>query len=172
MTSSTNDNIIYGAKGATVIASPSYPIVSAYEFEFLQEEAVFRERLDSCTVYLIVQRPLTYFDNVRLDDTFIYLDIVDGQQEPLQCRINLAENGICDTDELVGIEVQFFSKDPGREQPLHDVGALKLHRAGGSFILWWSPQKLLYEIIVNKLKVAAIGDPIVNRCGKRALTQF
>lgn len=112
-----------------------------------------------CTVYLIVERPLTYFDNVRLDDTFIYLDIVDGRAEPLQCRINLVENGICDVGDLIEIEVQFFSKNPGREQPLHDVGALKLHRADGSFILWWSPHKLLYEMIVNNLKVATIGDP-------------
>jgi hypothetical protein len=159
MTASADDHVVYGAKVATIIANPAYPIVSAFEFEFLQEEAVFRERMDKCTVYLIVQRPLTYFDNVRMNDFYIYLDIVDGQQAPLQCRINLVENAICEVDEPVDIEVQFFSKNPGREQPLRDVGALKLYRRDGSFILWWSPQKLLYEMIVNNLKVGTIGDP-------------
>ena len=159
MTVSTGNNVVYGSKAASIIAEPAYPIVSAYEFDFLQQEFVFRERMDKCTVYLIVQRPLTYFDNVRMDDCYIYFDIVDGEQVPLQCRVNLVENSICELDEPVEIEVQFFSKNPGRQQPLRDVGGLKLHRADGSFILWWSPQKLLYEMIVNKLKVATIGDP-------------
>lgn len=39
------DNIVEGVKVAQIYASTQYPIVSAYEFEFLKEEDVIRERL-------------------------------------------------------------------------------------------------------------------------------
>ena len=58
------DDTIPAMRFAHVIASTTYPIVSAYEFDVLQEEKVIRERWNDSTIYLIVQRPLTYFDNV------------------------------------------------------------------------------------------------------------
>lgn len=47
-------DIVEGAKVANIQVAVSYPIVSAYEFEFLKEEDVVRERLDKCTLYLLV----------------------------------------------------------------------------------------------------------------------
>jgi hypothetical protein len=155
-----DDNVVYGAKALKIIASPVYPIVSAYEFEFLKEEEVLQQRMDNCTIYIIVQRPLTYFDNVRLDDSYIYFDITDGTQEPFECRINLVVNEICAVGEAIDIDVLFFTKEPNREQPFRDVGAIKLFDKDGKFILWWSPQKILYEMLVKNLVVETIGDPL------------
>ena len=73
------DNIVEGVKVAQIYASTQYPIVSAYEFEFLKEEHVIRERLGNCTIYIIAQRPLTYFDNVWLENGFIEFEITDGR---------------------------------------------------------------------------------------------
>ena len=154
-----NDNVIQAAKAAKIIASAVYPIVSAFEFEFLKEEEVLRERMDNCTIYLIVQRPLTYFDNVRTDDSYIYFEITDGLREPLRCRISLVANEICKVGETIDIGVEFLTRAPAQPQPFHDVGAIKIYRKDGSFILWWSPQKLLYELLVNNLIVETIGDP-------------
>jgi hypothetical protein len=151
-------NVIVGVKAATIIASTVYPIVSAYEFEFLKEEEVLRQRMDNCTIYMIVQRPLTYFDNVRTDDCYLYFEITDGLRDPLRCRINLVVNEICAVGEAVDLGFEFFSRNPGKEQPFRDVGAIKIYRKDGSFVLWWSPQKLLYEYIVNDLIVETIGD--------------
>lgn len=55
-----SDETISAMRFAHVIASMTYPIVSAYEFDVLQEEKVIRERWNDSTIYLIVQRPLTY----------------------------------------------------------------------------------------------------------------
>ena len=68
---------------ARVIVNVTYPIVSAYEFDFLQEERIIRERWDASTIYLIVHHPLTYFDNVVLDDKYIRFEIADGDNPPL-----------------------------------------------------------------------------------------
>jgi len=147
---------------ACVRASMSYPIVSAFEFDFLQEEKVVRERWDASTIYLIVQRPLTYFDKVVIDDNYIWFEIADGDKPPMPCRINLVANDICQVGETVEIEVGFHSDESTRVQPLRNVGAFKLYRESGDFILWWSPQKLLYEMLVNDLKVeiADGSDPL------------
>jgi len=155
-----DDNIVYGAKALKIIARPVYPIVSAYEFEFLKEEEILQRRMDNCTIYMIVQRPLTYFDNVRLDDSYIYFDITDGTQEPFHCRINLVENEICAVGEPTDIDVLFFTKEPSDEQPFRNVGAIKLFDKDGKFIVWWSPQKILYEMLVKNLVVETIGDPL------------
>jgi hypothetical protein len=159
-TKPTPENILEGVKVAQIYASTQYPIVSAYEFEFLKGDEVIRQRLSNCTVYIIVQRPLTYFDNVRLDGGLIEFDITDGTQNPLRCRVPLIDNNICVANEAVDVEVQFFSKDPGREQPFRDVGALKIYKLDGTFVLWWSPQKFLYEVIVKNLSAEITGDPM------------
>lgn len=156
------DGTIPAMRFARVFASTTYPIVSAFEFDFLHEEQVIRERWDASTIYLIVQRPLTYFDNVVIDDSYIHFEIADGDKPPLPCRINLVANDICKHGETVDIEVGFHSAEPGFEQPLRHVGALKLYRDDGDFILWWSPQKLLYEMLVKNLEVeiAEDSDPL------------
>jgi hypothetical protein len=147
---------------ARVLASTTYPIVSAFEFDFLQEEKIIRERWDASTIYLIVQRPLTYFDNVVIDDTYVWFEIADGNKSPLPCRINLVANEICQVGEIVDIEVGFHSDKPNCEQPLRNVGGFKLYRENGDFILWWSPQKFLYEMLVKNLQVeiAEGADPL------------
>lgn len=145
-------------KTANIQASTTYPVVSAYEFEFLKGEAIIRERLDDSTIYLIVQRPLTYFDNVELHDGLLRFEITDDQATPLKCQIDLVEAGICTADEVVDIEMSFFKSVPDTAPPYRQVGAIKVFKPDGDFVVWWSPQKLLYEIIINGLPVKSTGD--------------
>ena len=152
------DNVIEGTKVADIQVSTTYPIVSAWEFEFLKQEAAIRERLDACTIYLIVQRPLTYFDQVELIGSYLYFEIADGATLPLKCRLNLAAADICGDDETIDIEVQFFGAKPSNQQPFRDVGAIRVFKPDGSFVVWWSPQKILYEMLVNGLQIEVTDD--------------
>lgn len=147
------ETISQGVRFANIYASTVYPLVSAWEFEFLKAENIIRERWDNCTIYMMVQRPLTYFDKVVIEDSYIHFEITDGMKQPLPCRINLVANGLCEVGEVVDISVEFYSKTPGNEQPLRNVGALRIFRSDGTFVVWWSPQKILYEMIVNNLEV-------------------
>lgn len=146
-------------KSAEIEIAANYPIVSAYEFEFLKGEKVIRERLDNCTLYMIVQRPLTYFDNVRLTDTYLFFDIADGANTPLPCRINLVEAGVCEEGQVVDIQISFFSeRSETPQQPFRDVAAIQVYDKDDNFLVWWSPQKLLFEMLVNGLRVAVAGE--------------
>ena len=153
MTDDTDDANFHGVRFANIYASTVYPLVSAWEFEFLKMEDIIRERWNNCTIYMVVQRPLTYFDNVVIDDCYIHFEITDGEKPPLPCRINLVANDLCKPGEVVEISVEFFSNTPGQVQPLRNVGAFKIFREDGSFLVWWSPQKILYEMLVNDLEV-------------------
>ena len=123
-TGAADGDVVQGAKVANIQVAVNYPIVSAYEFEFLKEEEVVRERLDKCTLYLLVQRPLTYFDNVVLDDGVISFEIADGETTPLACRVDLVNAGLCGPGETICVETHYFTKTPGKEQPFRDVGAI------------------------------------------------
>ena len=154
----TMPNTMAAAKIANIYASTRYPIISAYEFEFLKKERIVRELINNCTIYMIVQRPLTYFHNVVLREGIIKFDITDGKCKPINCSVNLVENKICAENEVVEIEVQFFSKEPGVAQPFTNVGGFKIFNEKREFILWWSPQKFLYEVINRTLQAEIIGD--------------
>ena len=151
-------SIIQGVRYANIQLSAVYPVVSAYEFEFLKGEQLVQERLDNCTIYLIVQRPLTYFDNVEMRDGFIYFEIADGKNPPMKCRINPVAAKLSSPGETLLIETQFFSETPGKVQPLRDVAGIKVLKEDGEFIVWWSPQKLLYEYAVNDFPVETTDD--------------
>ncbi|EKN4757181.1 TPA: hypothetical protein PXR14_003315 [Yersinia enterocolitica] len=152
-TEKSTSSTVSAMRFARVLMNVTYPIVSSYEFDFLQKERIIRERWDASTIYLIVQRPLTYFDNVVLDDKYIRFEIADGDKPPLPCRINLVAAGISQVGESIDIQIGFYSNKANIQQPIRNVGALKLYRENGDFILWWSPQKLLYEMLVKGLEV-------------------
>lgn len=151
-------NIIQGVRYANIRLSAAFPVVSAYEFEFLKGEELFRKRLDNCTIYMIVQRPLTYFDSVEMRDGFIYFEIADGKNQPMKCRIDPVAAKISLPGEKLYVQTEFFFETPGTVQPLRDVAGIKLFKDDDSFILWWSPQKLLYEYVVNDLRVETTDD--------------
>ncbi len=79
----------------------------------------------------------------------------------MSCRVNLAANGIAGVGETVDIVIGFHASTPNSVQPLRNVGAFKIYGEDGRFILWWSPQKIRYEMLVNDLvvEVADDGDP-------------
>jgi hypothetical protein len=141
-----------GIKNIKIVATTQYPIVSAYEYEFLKGEEELRTRMSGCSIYFILQRPLTYFNHVTLGNGCLYLDIVDTVHEPLHCEIELRECGLCRPDENVWVELQYYKKEPDLP-PHNDVAAFKIVREDGSFVVWETPQKLLYEAIANGLPV-------------------
>lgn len=82
-----------GIKIIKIIASTNYPIVTAYEFEHLKTEKVMQEIFRPCTLYLIVQRPLTYIQNLFINAKSIDFEVCDdSENENLKCKIYLAKN--------------------------------------------------------------------------------
>lgn len=148
-----------GIKTIQIHAQTRYPIVSAYEFEFLKSESEIQALLKPCTIYFILQRPLLYFDNLRIADSGITFSITDdSSRQPLECTFVPSENGFCGPDEELLIDLQFFKKTPDTAAPYNDVGAIKFLNLNQNFLGWFSPSKFLYEILDQRLKAKVVGN--------------
>lgn len=151
-----------GIKNIQISARCSYPIISAYEFEFLKTEAEVKALLKPCTIYFIVQRPLIYFNNICITKDLISFEITDRtSSKPLICSFSTVSNGFSKEDEELIIEFQFYKSTPDKCEPFNDVAGLKLIKTTNEFLLWLTPQKFIHHILTNRLNGTIDGD--INR---------
>lgn len=157
---SMTDNVDHGVKTIQIHAQTRYPIVSAYEFEFLKSEAEIQAILKPCTIYFILQRPLLFFRNVRMENGEITFEITDDSPTaPLRCIFDPRANGFGDFGEELLIDVQFYKKVPDTQPPFNDVAALKILNLDKDFLGWFSPAKFLYECLSDHIQ-AEVEGPI------------
>jgi len=151
-------DIFEGIKTIKIHATTRYPIVSAYEFEFLKSEAEIRDLLRPCTIYFIVQRPLTFINNLYTEKGLIKFEITDGLgNQPLQCSFDPQENGFSKADENLLVEIQFYKRKPDMSTPFNDVAGIRLFDLNRNFLVWLTPQKFLYEYLLGNLKASVNG---------------
>jgi hypothetical protein len=154
-----SNDVHNGVKTIQIYAKTSYPIVSAYEFEFLKSEAEIQAILKPCTIYFILQRPLLYFRNVRIENGDITFEITDDSPTaPLKCTFDPRVNGFGDFGEELLIDVQFYKKVPDTQPPFDDVAALKILKLDENFLGWFSPAKFLYECLSGHIQAEVQGQ--------------
>lgn len=146
-----------GIKSLEIVATTAYPIVSAYEYEFLKQEAVVQERMKHASIYFILQRPLMYFDNFFPNEGGLAFDIVDGVNAPLHCSVDISDLGAVPGEETI-LDIQYYRDPISKTPPFREVAAFRLLRADGTFVVWETPQKILYERIANGLPFSISGD--------------
>ncbi len=151
----SKDDEVNGIKLINIHAKTNYHIVSAYEFELLKKEDEVKELIKSCSIYLIVQRPLLYINNLTCDEEILKFEITDNSENPpLQCVIDLndffTENG--------RVEVLFHKDERDEQMPFNDVAGIKFYTQDNKFIAWYSPQRMLYEHLFRSPKVRIDGD--------------
>jgi hypothetical protein len=147
-----------GIKNIVIHATTRYPVVSAYEYEFLKVEKEIQDRMDGCTIYFIMQRPLIWFNDTRTVEDGLTFEITDGRQKPLLCHLSFFENGILKPGESLLLDYLFYKNVPTTMPPHDDVAGFRLYHEDETFIVWYSPQKLLYDVLVHGFKVTIDGD--------------
>lgn len=151
--------VFQGVKTIQIHAQTRYPIVSAYEFEFLKTEAEIQDLLKPCTIYFILQRSLLYFDNVHIAVGEVAFEIADNTSSaPLKCTFEPGANGFGGPGEDILIDVQFYKKEPDTVAPYNDVAAIKFLGLGRDFLGWFSPAKFLYEYLAGSITAKIEGD--------------
>ncbi len=148
-----------GIKTIQILARCSYPIVSAYEFEFLKTESEVQDILRPSTIYLIAQRPLTYFSNLRTSDGLLCFEVRDNRPtSPLCCMLDLSKNGFAKSDEDLSVELQFYSSPTNSDEPFDNVAGIKLRDLDGEFLFWMTPQKFIHHVLTDRLVAEVVGD--------------
>jgi len=76
------ENNMMGIKNINIQVQGSYPVISAYEFEFMKGLPEIQRFLKESTLYLIVQRPLLYFNKLRIEEGIVKFEISDMRGNP------------------------------------------------------------------------------------------
>lgn len=155
------DNEIVGVKTLAVQASVRYPIVSAYEFEFLKKESGVTDYLRPCTLYMIVQRPLMVINDLRASGGVIEFSIDDDtDSSPLRCSIDLYAAKILDrdADDDYFLHAEFFKNNGESVPPLNEVAGFKVLGGDSKFRYWVTAERFLYHVIKGTSGFAVSGD--------------
>lgn len=144
-------------KNVTILAKAAYPPVSAWEFKYVTTEEAVRDRLTGSTIYIVVQRPMLWFDNVQPDQNPITFDIVDGSGKCMHCQLDVYNALGLGADETIDLEFGYHRGEVDMSRPLRHVAAIRIYR-DAEFLVWWSPAKILFEASTRNLPLRASGD--------------
>lgn len=148
-----------GIKSLMIHAHTRYPVVSAYEFEFLKTEREIQDLLKPCTVYFILQRSLIYINNFTTEDGVIKFQIDDDTStSPIDCSFVPSDNGMQTPGDKIFIEAQFYKATPDYTQPFNGMAGFKLYAEENQFLGWFSPQKFIYEVLSGNIEADISGD--------------
>jgi hypothetical protein len=155
-----SDDEIVGTKALTIQATVRYPIVSAYEFEFLKKEAEVRAYLKPCTLYVIVQRPLMVINRVAGDNGVIRFTIDDDTPSaPLECEIDPVAADMLDaTGGEFFLDLQFFRGRDREDQPFDEVAGFKILDGDRTFKAWVTAERFLFHYFKGTPGFTLTGD--------------
>lgn len=145
-------------KIATIHASVKYPIISAYEFAILRKEKNVRDYIEPCTIYIIGQRPLLLIENFRESGGVIEFNITDKTgKPPLECKLDIKESNLKRLGKKTRINPLFYKENKDKDYPFNDMAGFKIF-SGSKFLVWFSPQKFIYEHMNNSIKSELKGN--------------
>lgn len=139
----------------------SYPAMSVYEFEYLKEETEVLEYWKSSSIYIICQRPVLYFDEMFCDQGtgVISMEIKQrGENGKLSARLTNKAIKCLPQGDTFWVEIQFYDKEQQTKQPFKNVAGIKLLDDKEEFIIWLTPERLIFEYLTGRLEADIAGD--------------
>jgi len=139
----------------------AYAPLSNHDFAKVKSEKDFQDAIKGSMLYVITQRPMLSFENVRQLDNepVLAFDIrQQGSSAILECILPLYQ-------ELLGYEdkvnVEFGSHDRDwsmSELPMNGVHGFKFFDEQMQFLLWLTPEKFLHHYLNGLIDASVQGD--------------
>lgn len=140
----------------------SYPAMTVYEFEHFKEEKEVLECWKKASVYIICQRPVLYFDEIIFDEDNSDISLkIKQRDDPKEILVtfNIAGNEEClGKSDGFWIEVQFFDNKGEKKQPYMNAAGIKIFNNDKDFLLWLTPERLLYMYWTGQFEAEFEGD--------------
>jgi hypothetical protein len=128
----------------------SYAPISNYDFSILKKEQIMHKLLEHSNLYIISQRPVLYFDNMvfqRESGSLVFKICQLGNPDTLECTLPLYQEEI-QTSEDEPVIIEFGSHDRNWQQkadpPVNGVHGIKVSGSDGTFLIWLTPEKVLF----------------------------
>ncbi len=144
--------------------SLAYAPMSNYEFTFLKAEKIIQEILADSMLYIIAQRPMLTFENIKEipESESVYFEIhMQGSNNCLRCELPYYQKEI-GKDNTKQIIIHFMSHDLDiktvEDVIVSSVNGMKFYDSDDNFLLWLSPDKFLHLFWCNIIKANIDGN--------------
>lgn len=140
-----------GVKNINIQVKGSYPVVSAYEFEFLKELPEIHQLWRDSTIYLIVQRPLMYFNNLRLDDAgVVNFEISDMRgNAPLTGTLDPYASGLAKEGESYSFSFHLYKGKAKGKKSVDYAAGFSIETESSEHLVSITPQKVIHLSALN-----------------------
>lgn len=144
----------------------SYSPISNREFYYLKQEDKVKKLLESSSLYVIAQRQELFFEITAFDsstNTLSFNIIKNDCDNVLRGVINLQQNQIIPYN-IENFEIRFETvEDEGEipfELPITNIKSMRLFSddAENKFLIWLTPDKLLYHYFNGHIETEIEGD--------------
>ncbi|ELB2852745.1 hypothetical protein HJ049_03815 [Vibrio parahaemolyticus] len=139
-----------GIKNINIEVRSTYPVISAYEFEFLKELPEIKDLWKESTIYFIVQRPLIYFNNLHIDKGIIRFEISDmNGNPPLIGSLNPYSTGFACEGESFLFTANLYSGNAEGKKSFDYVSSFAIETDTREHLAWITPQKLIHLAVLK-----------------------
>ncbi|PAY00834.1 hypothetical protein CKO50_12610 [Pseudoalteromonas sp. HM-SA03] len=147
----SNEESLKGVKNINIQVSGSYPVISAYEFEILKELPEVHHLWRESTIYLIVQRPLMYFNNLRINDQgVVNFEISDMRgNEPLTGTLDPYESGLAKEGESYSFSFHLYKGEVKENKSVDYAACFFIETESSEHLASITPQKVIHLSSLN-----------------------
>jgi hypothetical protein len=152
------------AKGIRTDFVMSYPAMSVYEFEHFKEEAEVLEYWKSSSIYIICQRPVLFFDDMTCTKEPGVITTKIRQRDKLgELSVvfdihGSADSYLAETTNKFLLDLEFYDKEPSKEEPFRNVAGIRLLNDKEGFLVWLTPARFIFEYLKGRLSANVKGD--------------
>ncbi|MEZ8156981.1 hypothetical protein ACED66_12145 [Vibrio splendidus] len=139
-----------GIKNINIKVKSAYPVISAYEFEFLKELDEIQELLSESTIYFIVQRPLIYFNKLHIDKGIVKYEISDmNGNPPLTGSLDPYIAGFAREGESYFFTANLYTGSAQDKTSLDYVSSFAIETDSREHLAWITPQKIIHLSVMG-----------------------
>lgn len=140
--------------------------ITAYEFSITKNDKDIIRSLEKSSLYVIAQRPVFTFENLTIDNIEYCINFeIHQKKKPniLHCKLPLIQKVVGSTDrDTIHISFNYLDKKTKHTQPpygnLHGFSLSNKLKDKLEFLIWFSPEKILYNWWNKQIDCELTGD--------------
>ena len=142
----------------------AYNAITSFEFALVKNDSFLDIALEESSLYVISQRPIITFENVFFFESNLFFEIHQrGNENILKGKLPLMQNELGFTKkDTIALALNFLDKNNfKRNQPFNDLYGFSLVKQDANnpkIIIWFSPEKLMFNWWKGKIKCDIEGD--------------
>ncbi len=142
--------------------------LSNFDFSYLKSEKLLLDILEQSNIYMIVQRPVLYLQNLYVDHSNCKRPLMKfqikqkGTENTLQCEFPFRQQALGNTESekiLFHFCVDYeFQQAKQSDPPFNHIINMLIYTQEDGYGNWFSPEKLLFDFWNERIELEIKGD--------------